>query len=134
MAKLGIQSILETCLYVNDIEAAETFYSKILGLECHSKEANKYVFFRVGPGMLLIFDPKASQSGSHELPNHGAAGVQHLAFTVQEDELDPWRSHLESQGIKIEQDHLWPHGKRSLYFRDPANNSIELASRAIWDC
>ncbi|WOO41609.1 VOC family protein [Rubellicoccus peritrichatus] len=132
MVTIGIESVLETCLYVDDIDAAETFYGEILGLEFYSKEADKFVFFRVGPAMLLIFIPEASAAGDHELPNHGAKGVQHIAFSVLEEELDEWHSHLEAQEIDIEQDHTWPNGKRSLYFRDPAGNSIELASITIW--
>jgi catechol 2,3-dioxygenase-like lactoylglutathione lyase family enzyme len=38
----------------------------------------------------------------------------------------------EAYGIEIEADFRWPNGARSLYFRDPAGNSVELADPAIW--
>ncbi len=132
MAHLKIQSVLETCLYVDDLEAAAHFYGQVLGLEEFSREAGKFVFYRLGEGMLLIFNPEASRGGAHDLPDHGASGVEHVAFAVEEEALDAWRTHLEGLGVAIELDHLWPHGRRSLYFRDPAGHSLELASKGLW--
>ncbi len=43
-----------------------------------------------------------------------------------------WKRHLESQGVEIEKDMLWPNGARSIYFRDPAGNCLELASPLVW--
>jgi hypothetical protein len=34
--------------------------------------------------------------------------------------------------VAIESDFAWPGGGRSLYFRDPAGNSLEFAEPAIW--
>jgi catechol 2,3-dioxygenase-like lactoylglutathione lyase family enzyme len=51
---------------------------------------------------------------------------------VTHAELDAWRSALPERGIAIEHEHLWPNGARSLYFRDPAGNSVELATKEIW--
>ena len=39
---------------------------------------------------------------------------------------------LKSKGVQIERDIHWPKGGRSLYFRDPAGNSIEFASPLVW--
>ena len=36
------------------------------------------------------------------------------------------------QDIAIEADFTWPGGGRSIYFRDPAGNCLELAEPAIW--
>jgi catechol 2,3-dioxygenase-like lactoylglutathione lyase family enzyme len=35
-------------------------------------------------------------------------------------------------GVPIEQEHQWPGGARSLYFRDPSGNSLELITRGAW--
>ena len=43
-----------------------------------------------------------------------------------------WRTHLEQNGVVIEREITWPKGGRSIYFRDPGGNSIELASPKIW--
>ena len=66
------------------------------------------------------------------MPPHGAAGPGHMAFAATEAELDAWKERLASAGITVEQEHRWPGGGRSLYLRDPAGNSVELATPAVW--
>lgn len=129
---MHIRSVLETCIYVDDLVAAERFYGSILGLKLYSKEDKKFAFFQLDQGMLLIFNPEASLSSAHDLPDHGARGIGHVAFCVEEAELEDWRGYLPARGVTIEQDHIWPHGRRSLYFRDPHGHSIELAGAALW--
>jgi hypothetical protein len=34
--------------------------------------------------------------------------------------------------VAIEADFEWPKGGRSIYFRDPAGNSVEFAEPRIW--
>jgi catechol 2,3-dioxygenase-like lactoylglutathione lyase family enzyme len=46
--------------------------------------------------------------------------------------LEAWRAHLAAAGVAVEHDHDWPHGGHSVYFRDPAGNSIELITRGAW--
>src|ERR1041384_8374680 len=59
-------------------------------------------------------------------------GPGHVAFAVPLAELDKWASHLRLKGTTIEHDVSWPKGGRSLYFRDPAGNCLELASPLVW--
>ena len=124
--------VLETCLCVDDLIAAEQFYSQVLGLAFHSRQEGRHVFFRCGRGMLLLFNPEQS-SLPGEIPPHGTHGAGHVAFSAQEAELPAWRKHLESHGVSIEKYHSWTGGGYSLYFRDPAGNSLELATPAIWN-
>lgn len=124
-------AVLETCLYAADLEAAEAFYGGVLGLEVHARMPGRFVFFRCGAGMFLVFDPAASAANT-EIPPHGATGPGHACFALPEASLDGWRVRLEAAGVAIEADHAWPKGGRSLYVRDPAGNCIELASPGIW--
>lgn len=124
-------TILETCLCVDDLVAAERFYLQVLGLTLHSKQEGRHVFFRCGRGMLLLFNPEQS-SLPGEIPAHGTHGSGHVAFAAEESELPAWRKHLEEHGVTIERLHAWPGGGHSLYFRDPAGNSLELATPTIW--
>ncbi len=128
---LAIDRVLETVLYVEDLDAAERFYGEVLGLSLDSRKAGLFCFFRVGQGMLLLFDPTASRA-NRDVPAHGAIGAGHACLAVAESELDGWRALLESRGVTIEHEQAWPRGGRSFYFRDPAGNSIELASPRIW--
>jgi len=124
--------ILESCLYVDDLAAAADFYTNVLGLKLHSQVKDRHVFFYCGERMLLLFDPEASSELGGEIPAHGAVGPGHLALAVAEDQLDEWKRRLEASQTPIEVDYHWPGGGRSLYFRDPAGNSLELATPKIW--
>ena len=66
------------------------------------------------------------------MPAHGAVGPGHAAFAVDEAELPAWRARLRAHGVAVEAEIAWPRGGRSLYVRDPAGNSIELAPPRIW--
>jgi catechol 2,3-dioxygenase-like lactoylglutathione lyase family enzyme len=124
--------ILETCLCVDDLGAAERFYGEVLGLEFHARQEARHVFFRCGRQMFLLFDPRASSQADGKIPPHGSNGPGHACFAAREDELPAWHAHLESRGVAIEAIVDWPGGGRSLYFRDPAGNSLEIATPRIW--
>ncbi len=131
MAIGPIDRILETVLYVDDLGAAELFYSEVLGLEVDSRKPGLFCFFRVGDSMLLLFEPEASRANT-AIPAHGTHGAGHTCFAVPGQELDAWKRRLEGHGIAIEAEQAWPRGGRSFYFRDPAGNSLEMATPRIW--
>jgi catechol 2,3-dioxygenase-like lactoylglutathione lyase family enzyme len=129
--------VLETSLYARDLEAAERFYGEVLGLERIAKVEGRHVFFRCGPAVLLVFNPDSTRQvptfvGGRAVPLHGADGAGHAAFAVRPEELDGWKRRLAEGGVAVESDVEWPGGGRSLYLRDPAGNSIELATPAVW--
>ncbi len=124
--------VLETCLYVDDLEAAEAFYKDVLGLEPVTKSAGRHVFFRCGQSMFLLFNPEQTVIKTGKAPTHGAHGQGHTAFAMDELEIDAWRSHLASKGVEIETEVSWPGGGQSLYFRDPAGNSLEVTTTTTW--
>ena len=83
--------------------------------------------------MLLVFDPRATREPRGEAPPHGAQGQGHVALDVPDDEaLEAWRRQLERADVEVEAEVEWPAGMRSLYFRDPEGNSIELIVRGAW--
>lgn len=124
-------SIFETVLYAKDLAAAERFYREALGLESLGR-SDLLVVFRCGAGVLLIFDPCKSGVPGRDVPSHGTSGAGHVAFAVQPEELQNWREQLENAGVSIECEVDWPQGGRSIYFRDPAGNSVELAPPTLW--
>lgn len=126
--------VLETCLYAEDLDAAFTFYSRVLKLKLHSRAEDRHVFFHCGDGMVLIFNPaETSQSLPGEIPAHGSRGSEHVCWAVARDELPRWRAQLEHHGVEIEHEESWPNGARSIYFRDPAGNSLEFATPRLWE-
>jgi catechol 2,3-dioxygenase-like lactoylglutathione lyase family enzyme len=127
----AIDRVLETVLYVDDLDAAERFYGEVLGLELDSRKHGLFVFFKCGAVMLLLFEPGGASTGRN-VPPHGAQGPGHACFAVAETDLEYWRARLQAAGVAIEQEVDWPRGGRSFYFRDPAGNSLELATPKIW--
>ncbi|GGF55068.1 bleomycin resistance protein [Paracoccus acridae] len=129
---------LESALYAEDLDAATAFWRDVMGLEPFQTVPGRHVFFRVALGqVLLVFNPAATAQPPKPdarlpVPPHGARGPGHFCLAVAPDRLDAWRDHLEVKGIPIEADFRWPNGARSIYLRDPAGNSIELADPAIW--
>jgi catechol 2,3-dioxygenase-like lactoylglutathione lyase family enzyme len=129
---LKIKSITETAIYVDDLQVAETFYQTILGLRVMGKEPGRHVFFQAGESsVLLAFRAEATLKGD-VLPPHGATGPGHFALGIDPESFDAWRKHLQGHGITIEKEVEWPRGGRSLYFRDPAGNAVELVTPGVW--
>ncbi len=130
------RGILETIVYAADLDAAETFYRDLLGLERVAKKDGRHVFFRCGDQMLLIFNPAATStppiSDGLPVPPHGATGGGHVCFRASAPEIEQWRRRLEEKHIEIEADFEWPGGGRSIYFRDPCGNCLEFAEPRIW--
>lgn len=136
-------AILESALYVTDLDAAEAFYGEVLGLERIARAEGRHVFFRCGTGVLLLFDAGATNQppapGARlPVPPHGTQGPGHLCFAATTDEIGRWKAHLEARGVAVEADFEWPpkpgeaKGGRSIYFRDPSGNSLEFAEPKIW--
>jgi catechol 2,3-dioxygenase-like lactoylglutathione lyase family enzyme len=128
----SIEAVVETAVYAADLAAAEAFYAGVLGLPVIGREAGRHVFFRVGDAsVLLVFNPATTLAGG-ALPSHGATGPGHFALGIRPESLDEWRRHLTASGVTIEQEVSWPRGGRSLYFRDPAGNAVELVTPGVW--
>jgi catechol 2,3-dioxygenase-like lactoylglutathione lyase family enzyme len=133
----AIEGVLETCLYAGNLEAAERFYVNVLGLGIVAREPERHVFLRCGAAMLLVFNPVRTSTAPGQVngvavPSHGADGSVHVCFRVAESDLRTWRDRLHTAGIPIEAEISWPRGGTSLYVRDPAGNSVELAPEKIW--
>lgn len=124
--------ILETCLYVDNLAAAREFYRDVLGLELFEHQPGRHLFWRCGHRMLLLFLAEQCDVPDANLPRHGARGAGHVAFAVPDADIPHWQQHLTQHGVAIEQVVQWPQGGRSVYFRDPAGNSLEVASPRIW--
>lgn len=127
-----LDALVETSLYGDDLVAMEAFYATTLGLPVVVRDPQRHVFLRVGAGsMLLIFKPDATLTPG-QFPVHGATGPGHVALGIPAADLDRWRQYLVGQRIPIEQEFTWPRGGHSLYFRDPAGNSVELITPGVW--
>ncbi|MEX2455825.1 MAG: VOC family protein [Balneolaceae bacterium] len=133
---MKLKKIIETCLYAENLEEAEHFYTHILKLKIVGSEEGRHLFFKCGKGMLLIFNPnhtkhKQTHVNGNIIPLHGSNGDGHIAFSVEN--YDQWKDWLQQNDVEIESIVNWPNGVESVYFRDPAGNSVELVQADIWN-
>lgn len=125
-------SVLETSLYVDNLDEAKRFYVDILGLKLNSQEKGRSLMLECGNSMLLLFNANKTRIKTGPVPVHGADGPGHVAFSIGEDDFDDWRERLSKHGVRIESEVDWPHSGHSLYVRDPSGNSVELTTPKIW--
>jgi catechol 2,3-dioxygenase-like lactoylglutathione lyase family enzyme len=137
MSTPRINGVVETCLCSEDLPRAVRFYQGQLGLRLLESGERLCAFSVADKQVLLIFrsggtmEPITTPGG--KIPPHGATGQLHLAFAVSKEELNVWEKLLVSRGITIESKVSWPKGGRSIYFRDPDNHLVELATPGIWE-
>lgn len=136
MRRPAIDGVVETCLYVTDVEASRDFYVKVFGFEPLGG-GDRIQPLKVRQGQVLILfrrggTPKPIPAGSGFIPPHDGSGEQHFAFGVPRDSFEDWKSYLGGLDIKIESIVDWPQGGRSLYFRDPDRLLVELITPGVW--
>ena len=80
-----LDGVLETSLYVNDLERSVQFYRKIFGFEIIDAGERLYALGVPGRQILLLF--KKGASANLALGAHDGDGELHLAFAVPKAEL-----------------------------------------------
>ena len=129
---LRILGIYETVLYAPDPPTAAAFYRDVLGLELIEDPDELSAVFRLPDGSVqLIFNPQRSSQPGRAVPSHGAAGPGHVAFALKAGGYEDALAALRDAQVEIEREIDWERG-RSVYFRDPAGNSVELVDGDIW--
>jgi catechol 2,3-dioxygenase-like lactoylglutathione lyase family enzyme len=131
-----ISQILETSLYVDDLQRARSFYERIFGFATMFCDDRMCAMEVPGEQVLLLFrhgmtDTPAPVPGGTIPPHHGR-GALHLAFAIPLRALSSWRDHLVHHEVTVESTIGWPGGGTSLYFRDPDGHSLEVATPGLW--
>lgn len=131
-----LAGILETALYVADLEAAAAFYDDVMGLSCIHADRRMRAYDIAGRGVLLLFPVGESlhpiEAPGGFIPPHDGSGPVHVAFAIRPDQLQPWIGHLTGAKVAIEGRTEWPRGGTSIYFRDPDGHLLELATPGLW--
>lgn len=131
-----ITRVLETALYADDLDAAVTFYRDVLGLRVLDASTRLVAMDAGGATVLLLFRRGDTIAGARTpggwIPPHDGHGPVHLALAVRAEDLQVWEARLQAHGVEVESRVEWPRGGRSLYFRDPAGHSVELATPGTW--
>jgi catechol 2,3-dioxygenase-like lactoylglutathione lyase family enzyme len=129
----GFDSVLETALYHDGGERAamESFYEQTLGLRQVSSWPDG-VAYRIGNGVLLLFDREGLSEREGPIAEHGSVGPGHACLVVGADGYEQWKRRLAARGVEITHEHDWKGGRRSFYFQDPAGNLLEIADGDLW--
>ncbi|MBW3608640.1 MAG: VOC family protein [Actinobacteria bacterium] len=128
-----LAGVLETVLYHDggSRAAIERFYGDLLGLPAVADWGDG-IAFRIGPGVLLLFDRERLAERGGAIADHGTSGPGHACLLAPAGEYERWREHLRRAGVAIVHDSTWGDSGRSFYFKDPAGNLLEIADRDIW--
>ena len=132
----SLTGILETAIYVDDLGRAAGFYEALFHLERLHADDRFRAYSVAGKSVLLVFKRGASKDGVPlpfgKLGPHDGSGPLHLAFSIALEDLPAWEELLAKKHIAIETRIHWPRGGVSLYFRDPDNHLVELATPGMW--
>jgi len=132
----ALTGVLETSLYVDDLDRASRFYEAVFALAKMFGDDRLRAYSVADKSVLLLFKRGASNCVTQlpfgALGPHDGHGPLHFAFSITTEELAAWEEHLSLHKIEIETRIQWPRGGISLYFRDPDNHLVELATPGIW--
>jgi catechol 2,3-dioxygenase-like lactoylglutathione lyase family enzyme len=132
-----LDQVLETVLYVDDLDRAATFYKNVLGLRSVFSDQRLRAFAVADRSMLLLFQRgsclQTVRLTGGTIPPHDGEGPVHIAFAISADALPEWEAWLSEYKIPIEGRTQWPRGGTSLYFRDTDAHLVELATPGLWE-
>ncbi len=131
-----VSGILETALYVDDLEVSMSFYKKVFKFETLFVDERLCALNVSNQQVLLLFLKRASNvpmaSSGGIIPPHDGDGNLHFAFSIAASELTRWETWLRENEVAIESTVKWTRGGTSLYFRDPDNHLLELVTPGLW--
>lgn len=136
---MQIGGILETALYVTDVNRAAEFYRRLFGFSTLHESERLIALNVAGKSVLLLFPeggtkvPFPVPGGDGVIPPHGGSrGGCHFAFSISAADVEAWQERLEAEGVAVESVVTWPGGAKSVYFRDPDGNLAELITPGFW--
>jgi catechol 2,3-dioxygenase-like lactoylglutathione lyase family enzyme len=131
-----IRRVLETALECDDLRRSAAFYRQFFPAP-PMLESERLIAIDAGEGTVLLLFQRGESKKPVELPGgvipgHDGSGPAHLAFAIDSGDLAEWESHLARLGVAVESRVNWERGGISVYFRDPDDRLVELATPGIW--
>ena len=131
-----VNRLLETAIYVDDLDKASAFYDRVFGLDVLHRDARVVAYDAGCSSVLLLFKRGASLVDQAlpggVIPSHDGSGPAHFCFAIDAQELPSWETHLAGMGVPVENRVKWGRGGQSIYFRDPDRHLVELGTPGIW--
>ncbi|MGY4306663.1 lactoylglutathione lyase [Bradyrhizobium sp. USDA 4369] len=120
----AVSAIDYTVILARDWDAMRHFYQEVLGFRLLRELSPGWVEYQVGPNILTLARPQRLASDQPTSP--GSASLQ-LAFKVGRDDVDRCAAELTRKGIALTEPPTdQPFGHRTLFFRDPDGNLLEV--------
>lgn len=122
--QLPIRSLDYTVIFARQMGAMREFYGTTLGFPLHRELGPQWVEYRVGSNLLALTE--RGMMFKDPAPPIGDLSLQ-LAFRVTPGEVDSCASILARRGVNAitgPTDQPWGH--RTLFFRDPDGNVLEI--------
>jgi lactoylglutathione lyase len=120
----AIRHLDYTVIFARDLAAMRRFYADTMGFEVQRELSDSWIEFRIGASVLaltrrgMLFDDPS--------PPLGALSLQ-LAFRVAPPEVHACAAALREAGVRIEKEPTdQPWGHRTVFFRDPDGNVLEI--------
>jgi catechol 2,3-dioxygenase-like lactoylglutathione lyase family enzyme len=131
-----IRRVVETALDCDDLPKSAAFYTTLFATE-PMISSDRLVAIDAGEGTVLLLFQRGLSAEPVQLPGglvppHDAGGPGHLALAIEAADIPAWEARLAALGIAVESRVTWERGGFSIYFRDPDNRSVELATPGIW--
>ena len=120
----SIRAIDYTVVLARDLPAMRRFYEEVMGFALERTLSEGWLEFRVGSQVLALSRPGMTAGDAPTPP--GAASLQ-LAFRVPPADVDRCAQALAAQGVALVSpptDRAFGH--RTLFFRDPDGNLLEI--------
>jgi len=131
-----LNGVLETALYVDDLDRARRFYEEVIALSPIYQDPRLCAYAVGTRSVLLLFQRGAALETvvmpGGTIPPHDGSGPLHVAFAISASELPAWEEALRLHRVPIEGRTQWKRGGHSIYFRDPDGHLLELATPGLW--
>src|SRR5262244_3879561 len=112
-----LNGVLETALYVDDLDRARRFYEEVIALSPIYQDPRLCAYAVGTRSVLLLFRRGAALETvvmpGGTIPPHDGSGPVHVAFAISASELAGWEECLRRHGVAVEGRTTWPRGGES---------------------
>lgn len=120
----AIRAIDYTVIFVRDMAAMRYFYEHILRFPLARELSASWIEYRIGGNTLALSIPRRTAA---DTPTPKGSAALQLAFKVTPPDVDRCAEELLRQGVALlEPPTNQPFGHRTLFFRDPDGNLLEI--------